>query len=118
MNAGIVSLTKGMILQWSGAEAAIPNGWHLCDGTVGTINLQNKFIVCAGDTYAVAAGGGGTTHTHVFQGVGHTHSIGFGGDIAAGTDFDSAGATEYVSGTTNTGDSLPPYYALCYIQKL
>ncbi|GAI49997.1 unnamed protein product, partial [marine sediment metagenome] len=29
----------------------IPSGWHLCDGTAGTIDLRNKFLVGAGDTY-------------------------------------------------------------------
>lgn len=54
----------GGIILWSGAENAIPTGWHLCDGTSGTPNLQNKFIIGAGDTYAVGATAGSATHTH------------------------------------------------------
>jgi hypothetical protein len=41
----------GMILIWSGTVATIPDGWHLCDGTEGTPDLRNKFIVGAGDSY-------------------------------------------------------------------
>lgn len=60
----------GMIVMWSGAVGSIPAGWVLCNGT-GTLSngnpvpdLRNRFIVGAGDTYAVGATGGATTHTH------------------------------------------------------
>lgn len=42
---------KGIICLWSGAVIDIPVGWHLCDGTEGTPNLQDKFIIGAGSTY-------------------------------------------------------------------
>lgn len=41
----------GQITLWHGAVENIPAGWHLCDGTAGTVDLRNKFIVGAGDTY-------------------------------------------------------------------
>jgi hypothetical protein len=41
----------GMILIWSGTVITIPDGWHLCDGTEGTPDLRDKFIVGAGDSY-------------------------------------------------------------------
>lgn len=60
----------GMIVMWSGAVGSIPAGWVLCNGT-GTLSngnpvpdLRNRFIAGAGDTYAVGATGGATTHTH------------------------------------------------------
>lgn len=40
-----------MIMGWYGSVETIPSGWHLCDGTVGTIDLQNKFIIGAGDSF-------------------------------------------------------------------
>ena len=46
--------TTGMIMMWSGASSAIPNGWKLCDGTDSTPDLRGRFIVGAS-----AAGGGG-----------------------------------------------------------
>lgn len=38
---------SGVILMWSGTVATIPTGWYLCDGTNGTPNLTNKFIIGA-----------------------------------------------------------------------
>jgi hypothetical protein len=38
---------KGGIIMWSGTIATKPAGWHLCDGTNGTPNLTNKFVIGA-----------------------------------------------------------------------
>jgi len=42
----------GIICLWHGSVATIPNGWRLCDGTEGTPDLQDKFIIGAGNTFA------------------------------------------------------------------
>jgi hypothetical protein len=49
---------SGAILLWSGSLSAIPSGWALCDGTNNTPDLRNRFVLGAGDTYAVDATGG------------------------------------------------------------
>lgn len=41
------SIEKGVIVAWSGAIADIPQGWQLCDGTQGTPDLRDKFIIGA-----------------------------------------------------------------------
>ena len=80
------SFVAGMIMLWSGAIVNIPAGWLLCDGTSGTPNLRDRFVVGAGSTYAVAGTGGSTTiaeanlpsHTHAAGGLtggAHTHGI-------------------------------------------
>ena len=51
----------GGIIMWSGSVLAIPTGWALCDGTDGTPNLQDRFVVGAGSSYAVGDTGGATT---------------------------------------------------------
>ena len=48
----------GAIIMWAGAINAIPAGWKLCDGTNGTPNLLNRFIVGAGNTYDAGSVGG------------------------------------------------------------
>ena len=38
----------GTVLPWYGPFNAIPNDWSLCDGTNGTPDLRNRFIIGAG----------------------------------------------------------------------
>ncbi len=54
---------------WSGSTATIPAGWALCNGSNGTPDLRDRFIVGAGGSYAVGATGGSAdavvvAHTH------------------------------------------------------
>jgi microcystin-dependent protein len=81
---------SGGIILWSGSIASIPSGWLLCDGTNGTPNLRDRFVVGAGSTYAVGATGGSDTvslaeanlpaHSHTYSGTtggqsnNHTHT--------------------------------------------
>ena len=73
----------GGIILWSGSTASIPSGWALCDGSNGTPDLRNKFIVGAGSTYNVNATGGSAdaivvSHTHgsgTLSAADHTHSF-------------------------------------------
>ena len=55
---------RGAIIMWSGSAANILPGWALCDGTNGTPDLRDKFIIAAGGTYSPGATGGSATHTH------------------------------------------------------
>jgi hypothetical protein len=47
---GLSGVPRGTIVMWSGALRDIPSGWQLCDGTNGTPNLLDRFVL------AVAAG--------------------------------------------------------------
>lgn len=108
----------GMIVLWSGDVGEIPAGWQLCDGTNGTPDLRNRFLVGAGDTYAVDANGGALTHTHPFTGDGHTHDLAVGFSLVFGTDYDLTTTSNNATGTTDATDHKPPYYALAYIMKM
>lgn len=61
----------GLIAIWSGSIATIPANWHLCDGTNGTVDLRDRFIVGAGNAYAVGATGGATSNTPTITVSGH-----------------------------------------------
>lgn len=50
----------GMIMMFYGTTA--PDGWAICDGTNGTPDLRNKFILGVGE-YSLGATGGEKTHT-------------------------------------------------------
>jgi microcystin-dependent protein len=78
----------GGIILWSGSIANIPATWQLCDGTNGTPNLRDRFIVGAGSTYAVNATGGANTVTLDATMIpSHTHSISASGSSGnASTD--------------------------------
>jgi len=116
----------GMICIWSGSVASIPTGWRLCDGTNGTVDLRDKFVIGAGNTYAVGATGGaasvattaqgshshgGTTGSHALteaQLPPHTHTNGSyalgykadGNPVGAGWAMDG---TPQVTGATGSG---------------
>ena len=179
-------MPTGIIVMWNNTAASIPAGWQLCDGTNGTPDLRDKFIVGAGSTYAFGDTGGAASvtltqatmpiHTHVLAGAlttgsagGHTHTVTdpghahsyqqapssgqgvwYGGGLysgytaaaylpttatttsaATGININSAldhthsltlsGNTQSAggtSGTTQPHENRPPYYALCYIQKM
>ena len=71
-----LAMPAGGIIIWSGAAAAIPSGWFLCDGTNGTPNLRDRFIVGAGSTYAVNdTGGAATVALSAANLPAHTHSV-------------------------------------------
>lgn len=142
------TFTAGMIMLWSGSTGTIPSGWQICDGTNGTPDLRNRFIVGAGSTYAVNATGGSAdaivvSHSHTATSSvtdpGHTHTAntyfedsgtrpGFMGSAtnvglsSATTNSATTGITVSTSvastGSSGTNANLPPYYALAYIMKL
>jgi hypothetical protein len=80
---GASGIPSGGIIMWSGSIAEIPAGWALCDGTNGTPDLRDRFVLGAGSTYAVGDTGGAMTHTHTVNidafvsasSSGHTHTV-------------------------------------------
>ena len=83
LTAGVATATAGgvplgTILMWSGAVAAIPTGYKLCDGTFGTPDLRSRFVMGAGNGGAYPAPGamgGATTATASTDTVGaHNHT--------------------------------------------
>jgi len=78
-------IPTGMISLWYGSIGSVPTGWYLCDGTNGTPDLRDRFVVGGGSTYAVGATGGSAnsivvSHTHTASSTstvtdpGHFHS--------------------------------------------
>ena len=57
-SADILNVPSGAILVWSGSVATVPSGYTLCNGQNGTPNLQDSFVVGAGNSFSVNATGG------------------------------------------------------------
>jgi len=92
---GTTNIPTGGIIMYTGVTA--PSGWALCNGSNGTPDLRDKFIIGAGLNYPYGTTGGNAnstlpSHTHtatsVFTGIqmgthshnitdlGHVHSLG------------------------------------------
>ena len=69
-----LSNPRGMVVMWFGSIANIPGGWTLCDGTKGTPDLRDRFIIGAGNMRAVGGTSDGTIPAHVHTGPSHTHT--------------------------------------------
>ena len=59
--ANLGAVPVGGIIMWSGAIVSIPTNWSLCNGTGGTPNLTDKFIIGSGSTYSIGDTGGSNT---------------------------------------------------------
>lgn len=59
--SGLDFAHTGMIVLWNGSSGSVPTGWAVCDGTSGTPDLRDKFVLGAGG--ALPASGGSSTTT-------------------------------------------------------
>ena len=109
LNTLNIGIPIGTIAIWSGATSTIPDGWQLADGTNGTLDLRDKFVLGAGTAFAQGTTGGSAnavvashthsansvstftgdilgSHTHGVTDPGHNHGLAFAGnpDLFAG----------------------------------
>ena len=54
---------SGGVILWHGASNAVPKGWAICDGTNGTPDLRDRFVIGAGGKYGLDATGGAASAT-------------------------------------------------------
>ncbi len=117
----------GFIGMWSGSAETIPTGWALCDGTNGTPDLTDRFILGAGKGYASGTTGGAKTATPSVSAGSAKTGIGLGTAAPGGTAGSSgtgiavqgaalsiwtgaAGTGIGIQGTTLDGNTLPSHY--------
>jgi hypothetical protein len=124
------SVPTGLIAMWYGTIATIPTGWYLCNGSNGTPDLRDKFVIGASSdetaiaktnvTGALTQSGGSkdaiaVSHTHTatssVSDPGHSHSISPGYMI--GNNEGSTGRTDggqagvrYSTASASTGISV------------
>ena len=119
VQSAIGTALTGVIVMWSGSIATIPSGWVLCNGSNGTPDLRNRFIIGAHSDNAGVANttitgtstltGGSKdaivvshTHTATVTDPGHNHAINPSGayviDPNVGGDSYFSAANRAVSG--------------------
>ena len=126
---------KGMILMWNSEVA--PSGWSLCNGSNGTPDLRDRFIVGAGGSYTLGSTGGANTvrlqerhlpkHKHnywdtTYSEAGGPKDTGVREGSRKGLDRDNnqfgyTGKTGSAGGS-DAHENRPPYYAMTFIMKI
>ena len=112
---------SGMIMMWSGTVATIPSGWLLCDGTSGTPDLRNKFVIGANADDGGAAktnvtgsytqtGGSAdavvVSHTHTINDSGHNHvTVTNSGSYQPNEGGDAGGGYQGILNRTSTTET-------------
>ena len=91
------AVPSGCILIWSGSVGSIPSGFVICDGTNGTPDLRNSFVLGAGNTYSVGQTGGATTATLTQS---NLPNVNFNATSTSTVTDPGHVHTPYVSGTT------------------
>ena len=67
----------GGIIIWSGSTGSIPSGWAICNGSNGSPDLRNRFIVATGSSYSInATGGSNSVSLSTAQMPSHDHDAG------------------------------------------
>ena len=138
------SPVRGEIKMWSGTVSNIPEGWHICDGTEGTPDLTDRFIIAGTSTgptdvrplnelkNGILIGTSNLpTDTFTTNSSGnHSHSYiggsGFGGEKSGGSNSSNTTGESGEHTHTfrlNTGNqerlkTIPNYYTLIFIMKL
>jgi microcystin-dependent protein len=133
-----------MIISWNGKLNEIPKDWALCDGSNGTPDLRDKFIIGGGKTYKIGEKGGKSFITleksnlppigqayvnfNTFGGPYHHNSNGFikytqyysvSTKNGNGDDWGSVYMIDLNEGLNSSPINLMnPYYSLFFIVKL
>jgi len=132
-------LPKGVIVAWNGTHP--PDGWTICDGTNGTPDLRDKFILGSGPKFGATGLTGGESehvltvdelpsHNHEFTSF--TSASGHCQNPPCGTMNTDRGPNRTdkpaqsgnnllsisMTGGNKPHNNMPPYFILTYIMKL
>lgn len=103
----------GTIKMFNGLVGAIPLGWSICDGSNGTPDLRDRFILGS----ATAGGTGGDSVTggpNPVQTLGPTVTT----TVQAGTGATVAASNHTHNMASHTHSNSPPHYRLIFIMKV
>lgn len=137
-DAASYALPRGVIVMWAGNLEEIPAGWSLCDGTNGTPDLRDRFVMGVGVRKNMSPIGGTFEHHH--RAHNHSHRIsppsshistltsayhgrgkpGFHGGVVRTRRYYSgrrAFESQAAPVEIDRARHLPPYYRLAFIMK-
>jgi hypothetical protein len=104
----MLNLPIGTIIAWE--NTSIPSGWAICDGTGGTPDLRDKFVMGAAEDGDVRTTGGANTHLHTNANTStratHNHGGSKSVSMGSGSSADSTvgtGLTVASPGHTHSG---------------
>lgn len=100
---------------WSGSLADIPPGFVVCDGTNGTPDLRNRFVIGAGNNYSLHSTGGASSVSHS-HGYSDPYSMGTIVNLTQGTE--GRWFLKHHHKLRGSFSNLPPYINLAFIMKL
>ncbi len=120
------SVPAGVIVMWSGSLASIPSGWALCDGTNGTPDLRDRFVMGASSAEEPGATGGTSSHSHDVDPPQTTSSganadtldVTSGGGDTKLTVITHTHTVDIANFTSASQSHLPPFFKLAFIMKL
>ena len=116
----------GMIMMYNGSSA--PSGWAICNGSNGTPDLRDRFIVGTGSSYSLGNTGGANSvtltlnqipaHTHTYERTDVGINVADRPWPANNNDCDMTNQNTSSAGGGQSHENRPPYYALMFIMKL
>ncbi len=140
--SGFGTFPVGSIIMWYGDVNNLPNGWRLCDGRNGTMDLKDRFVMGtkSGSEVGKTGGEGSRTlsvanlppHNHMYFGddqlegrddtygttVKHREMNGYDADSVLKSSEDSRVYYTSSSGEGLSFSTLPRYRKLVYIQRV
>lgn len=103
------AVPAGAIIPFAGIIGDIPASWFICDGSNGTPDLTDKFIIGAGGAFDVGDSGGTSTHQHsvtIDSGGAHLHT---GTNAGTAISIAQMPAHKHGNGVTNSDADLYCY---------
>lgn len=114
----LAALPRGSIIVWTSKD--IPNGWAICDGTNGTPDMRDKFIVGASNNRDINVTGGHATTSISLEGLEHYHGVGHNinlrtdGDAGWGWNFSTNGLKDIPVALMPSSNTKTKYYVKCH----
>lgn len=116
--AKLAALPRGSIIVWTSKD--IPNGWAICDGTNGTPDMRDKFIVGASGNRDINVTGGHATTSISLEGLEHYHGVGHNinlrtdGGAGWGWNYSTNGLQDIPVALMPSSNTKTKYYFKCH----